>query len=526
MTSAFPGSGEGGPASSQGTERSLAALIGPVQERMAHLDARALMAWEPATTFDALRAAGDPPPLLQAGPTPARGDGPIAIWGRRLRAAECSPVELAERVLREIEADNAATHVFITIDREGALAAARAAAAELRRGYDRGPLHGIPVAIKDIVETAGLATTGGSRLRARHVPVRDAFVVARLRQAGAVIVGKANTHEFAAGGTGENPHYGTARNPWDGGRVPGGSSSGSAVAVATGLVAGALGTDTGGSVRIPAHCCGIVALKPTYGRVSRAGVFPLAWSLDHVGPMTATVGDAAALLGAIAGQDPEDATTSPLPVPDFGARLGEGPSLRGTRIGIPEGWLDAAVQPGVKAAFERALRALQSLGAELHACTLPPPGELAPVNRAIAFAEGTAYHWADLNERGELYGPDVRARKEAGRLVSGVQYLQAQRLRAQLCRQVGALLRERADVIATPTLPIVAPRLGEGGDVIRFTAWVNLLGLPAVSVPCGLADGLPVGLQLIGRAFREGPLLRVAAAYEQARGPFPAPGAA
>ncbi len=501
-------------------------LIGPVHERMARLDARALMAWEPATTFDALRAAGDPPPLLLAGPTPARGDGPIATWGRRLRAAAESPVELAERVLRAIEAGNAESHVFITVDRDGAMAAARAAESELRRGHDRGPLHGIPVAIKDIVETAGLRTTGGSRLRAEHVPARDAFVVARLRQAGAVIVGKANTHEFAAGGTGENPHYGTARNPWGTDRVPGGSSAGSAVAVATGLAAAALGTDTGGSIRIPAHCCGIVGLKPTYGRVSRAGVFPLAWSLDHVGPMTATVGDAAALLGVIAGPDPDDAASSPLAVPDFGARLGEAASLRGTRIGIPEGWCEHAVQPGVRAMVERALRALESLGASLVDCRLPPAGDLAPVNRAIAFAEGTAYHWADLNERGDLYGADVRARKEAGRLVTGVQYLQAQRLRAQLCREVGALLRERVDCIATPTLPIVAPRLGEGGDVIRFTAFVNLLGVPAVSVPCGLAEGLPVGLQLIGRAFREGDLLRVAAAYELARGPFPAPGAA
>jgi aspartyl-tRNA(Asn)/glutamyl-tRNA(Gln) amidotransferase subunit A len=239
--------------------------------------------------------------------------------------------------------------------------------------------------------------------------------------------------------------------------------------------------------------------------------------------MAATVGDAAALLGVIAGPDPDDGTTSPLAVPDFGARLGGSASLRGIRIGIPEGWLDAAVQPGVKAMFERALRALASLGADLRPCQLPAAGELGPINRAIAFAEGTAYHWADLNERGDLYGPDVRARKEAGRLVSGVQYLQAQRLRAQLCREVGALLRERVDCIATPTLPIVAPRLGEGGDVIRFTAFVNLLGLPAVSVPCGLSEGLPVGLQLIGRAFREADLLRVAAAYEQDRGPWPAP---
>jgi aspartyl-tRNA(Asn)/glutamyl-tRNA(Gln) amidotransferase subunit A len=507
----------------------VASMIGPVQERLARLDARALQAWEPATTFDALRAAGDPPPLVVPSPTPARGEGPIAVWGRRLRAAECSPVELTSRILARIDAENPQRRAYITVDHEGALRAARAAEAELRAGVDRGPLHGIPVAVKDIVETAGLRTTGGSRLRAEHVPARDAFVVHRLRQAGAVIVGKANTHEFAAGGTGENPHYGSARNPWDPERVAGGSSSGSAVAVAAGLALGAVGTDTGGSIRIPAACCGVVGLKPTYGRVSRAGVFPLAWSLDHVGPMAGSVGDAAALLGVMAGADPEDPASAPWPVPDFGARLGETASLRGLRLGIPRGWTAAGVQPGVRAAFEGALRALQSLGAELREVDLPEPDALAPVNRAIAFAEGTAYHWADLQQHPELYGADVRARKEAGRLVTGVQYLQAQRLRAQLCRQVGAILRE-VDALATPTLPVVAPRFGEatgyGADLIRFTAFVNLLGLPAVSVPCGLADGLPAGLQLVGRAFREADLLRVAGAYEQARGPWPPAGGA
>ncbi|HVB09449.1 MAG TPA: amidase [Bacillota bacterium] len=505
-------------------------MIGPVNERMARVDARALQAFEPATTFDALRAAGDSPPVLVPGPTPIRGEGPMAIWGRRLRAAAISPVELTDRVLRVIESENPQMRAFITVDPDGARRAAAAAEQELRRGIDRGPLHGIPIAVKDIVETAGLKTTGGSRLRADHIPARDAFIVRRLRMAGAIIVGKANTHEFAAGGTGENPHYGTARNPWDPERVPGGSSSGSGVALAAGLVFGAIGTDTGGSVRIPAACCGVVGLKPTYGRVSRAGVFPLAWSLDHIGPMAMSVGDAAAMLGAIAGLDPEDGTSAAWPVPDFGARLGEVGNLRGVRLGVPSAWLATSVQPGVRTGFECALRALASMGAELRECELPDPESLAPINRAIAFAEATAYHWADLNERPTLYGEDVRARKEAGRHVTGVQYLQAQRLRAELCRRVGELLRDQVDFIATPTLPIVAPKKGGaggyGGDLIRFTAFVNLLGLPALSVPCALEGGLPVGLQLIGRCFREADLLRVGAAYEQARGAWPAaPGA-
>jgi aspartyl-tRNA(Asn)/glutamyl-tRNA(Gln) amidotransferase subunit A len=510
-------------------------MVGPVRRRLERVDARALQPWEPAVAFDPLRAAGERPPQLRPGPTPAVGPGPLAAAARRLRRRELSARELTESVLARIGDDP--LRAYITLDPAGARAAADRADAELGAGCDRGPLHGIPVAVKDIIATAGLRTTAGSRLLADHVPARDAAVVRRLRAAGAVIVGKANTHEFAAGPTGENPHFGSARNPWHTGRVAGGSSSGSAVAVAAGLALAALGTDTGGSVRIPAHCCGVVGLKPTYGRVSRAGVFPLAWSLDHVGPLGASVGDVAALLGAVAGFDPEDPTTADLPVPDFAARLGERDLARltGVRIGVPEAWLDGRVQPGVRAAFTAALQVLAALGTELRAVELPAPDDLAPLNRAIAFAEGTAYHWADVQERPELYGADVLARKRAGAEVSAVAYLQAQRLRAEFCRRVAALWAT-VDALATPTLPCVAPppgtALGYGADMIRFTAFVNLLGLPAVSVPCGFAGpdggaaagpGLPVGLQLVGRAFREADLLRLAAAYEAARGPWPQP---
>jgi aspartyl-tRNA(Asn)/glutamyl-tRNA(Gln) amidotransferase subunit A len=402
-----------------------------------------------------------------------------------------------------------------------------------------GPLHGAAVALKDILETADLETTGGSRLRAGYLPRRDATCWARLRAAGALCLGKTNLTEFAAGPTGENDHYGPTRNPRDPRRVAGGSSGGSAAAVAAGLCGVALGTDTGGSVRIPAACCGVVGLKPTYGRVSRAGVFPLSWSLDHVGPIARTVRDAALCLHAMAGSDPEDPTTwhrPPLP-PAETLGLPRPTGLRGLRLGVPVGWLEEGSPGGpeapatgglptadaVRAAFARVLDVCRALGAEVVEVDLGSADAATAVNRLIALPESAAYHQPDLQARPEAFGPRVRGRLLSGRLVQAETYLQALRLRTQLCRRYAEVLTgpRGVQLLVTPTLPTVAPPLGcgpaEALALLRFCAPFNVVGWPAITLPCGEdADGLPVGVQLAAGPFREPELLGAAAALEAA----------
>jgi aspartyl-tRNA(Asn)/glutamyl-tRNA(Gln) amidotransferase subunit A len=448
----------------------------------------------------------------------------IAEVGDLFRRRALSPVELARAYLDRIQRLDGDLLAYITVLQDEALAAAAAAEREIARGEDRGPLHGVPIALKDLVMTRGVRTTCGSRILRDWIPDTDATVARRLADAGAVLLGKLNMHEFAYGPTGVNPHYGTSRNPWDRHRIPGGSSSGSGVAVAAGLCAGALGTDTGGSVRIPAALCGIVGLKPTYGRVSRAGVIPLAWSLDHVGPMTRTVEDAALLLQVLAGRDPADPSTPAVPVPDYRPALQGG--VRGLRLGVPKDLFFERLDPEVRAAVTAAARSLEGLGAVVEEIPLPKIQHAGPASFAIIASEAMAYHEAYLRTRAGEYGEDVRARLTTGQFVLAHQYLKAQRARQVIRADVDGVLT-RVDALLLPTTPIPAPRPDEREVtvdgvtedarwwLIRCTRPINVTGHPALSVPCGLtAAGLPIGLQVVGRAFDEATLLRIGHAFE------------
>jgi aspartyl-tRNA(Asn)/glutamyl-tRNA(Gln) amidotransferase subunit A len=448
----------------------------------------------------------------------------IAEAGDRIRRRALSPVELTRAYLDAIQARDAECRCYITLLAEGALAAAAAAEREICSGQYRGPLHGIPVALKDLVLTRGIRTTCGSRILKDWVPDTDATVVVRLAAAGAILLGKLNLHEFAYGPTGVNPHYGTPVNPWGSHRMPGGSSSGSAASVASGLSAGALGTDTGGSIRIPASLCGIVGLKQTYGLVSRAGVVPLAWSLDHIGPMTRTVTDAALMLQVLAGRDTADPSTAAVAIPDY--RRGMGGDPRGLRVGIVREMFFERLDPEVRDALEAAVRALEGLGVRVQEVRLPRVHHAGPATFAIITAESMAYHEPYLRTRASEYGADVRARLMTGQFVLATQYLKAQRARQVLRAEVDGVLAT-VDALLIPTTPIPAPRTDEreatvGGVTDDVRAWltrctrpINLTGHPALSVPCGLtASGLPIGLQLVGRYFDEVTLLRLGRAYE------------
>ena len=452
----------------------------------------------------------------------------IADLARMIATKELSPVEVVRAHLDRIAAVDATLRAFITVTADDALDAARAAEQALVRGDATGPLHGVPVGLKDLCDTAGVRTTGGSRILADNVPTVDAAVVARLKAAGAIVVGKLNMHEFAYGPQGLNAHYGTPVNPWDRAthRLPGGSSSGSGVALAAGLCAGATGSDTGGSIRMPASLCGVTGLKPTYGRVSRAGVLPLSWTMDHVGPMARSAADCALMLGAMAGYDPADASTSVLPVPDYRAALtGE---VKGLRVGLlRRSFLDVAV-PDVAAAVEQAARVLESLGARVDEVVLERIPHVAGASYAIVAAEALAYHATWLRTRAADYQADVRDRLRLGVLVSGDDYVRAQRVRALVRDEVDEALRHR-DVLLAPATPIVATRIdeaevdirGERMDVrsalIRLTRPFNLSGHPACALPCGFtAGGLPIGLQIVGRPFDEATVLRAADTYQRA----------
>lgn len=448
----------------------------------------------------------------------------LADAGEQIRRRALSPVELTRAYLDRIQQKDGDLLAYITVLRAEALAAATAAEQEIGQGRYRGPLHGIPIALKDLVMTRGVRTTCGSRILRDWVPESDATVASRLAEAGAVLLGKLNMHEFAYGPTGMNPHHGTPKNPWGPHRMPGGSSSGSAVAVAMGLCAGTLGTDTGGSIRIPASLCGIVGLKPTYGRVSRAGVIPLAWSLDHVGPMARTVTDAALLLQVLAGSDPADPSTATVPVPEYRQAL-QG-DVRGLRLGLPKEYFFEKVDPEVRAAVLQAARALEGLGASVEEVSLPRIPHAGPAVFAIISSEATAYHEPYLKTRAAEYGADVRARLMTGQFVLATQYLKAQRARRIIRAEVDAALT-RVDALLIPSTPIPAPRTDQrevtlDGSIEDARSWltrctrpINLTGHPALSIPCGLtAGGLPIGLQLVGRNFDEATLLRLGAAYE------------
>ena len=444
----------------------------------------------------------------------------VAEAGRLIRRRELSPVELTQACLQRIERLDGRINAFITVTGEQAIAAARQVEAEIAGGSHRGPLHGIPVGLKDIFGVANVRMTGGSKILAENVATEDSVATARLKAAGAVFLGKLNLHEFAFGATGINPHYGPARNPWDAERITGGSSSGSGAAVAGGECPAALGTDTGGSIRIPASLCGIVGLKPTYGRVSKRGVLPLSWSLDHVGAMTRTVADAAIVLQAIAGYDEGDGSSTGEPVPDYNAAPNGG--LRGLRVGVPREFFFENVDPEVEKSVQSAIGVLGELGAIVTEVEVPLIAEIPGALTAMMLPEALAYHQKWMAERPDDYGDDVRYRLELGSGYLAVHYVQAQRLRGIAVEAWRQDVFSKVDLIATPTTPVTARPISEGDlqvtfSLIRFTNLFNFLGLPAISLPCGFStEGLPIGLQLAGRWWDEGTMLRAAHAYEQA----------
>ncbi|MBI3330250.1 MAG: Asp-tRNA(Asn)/Glu-tRNA(Gln) amidotransferase subunit GatA [Nitrospinae bacterium] len=444
----------------------------------------------------------------------------------RIRAKEISPVEVTRAQLERIDSLDKTLNAYITVLPDQALQEARKAEQEIVRGDYRGPFHGVPIAVKDLFESGGMKTTAGSLLLKDYVPAQDATALARLRQQGAILLGKLNLHEFAYGGTGVNPHYGTSKNPWSLDRVPGGSSSGSGVAVAAGIAFGSLGTDTGGSVRLPAAFCGIVGLKPTYGRCSRAGIIPLAWSLDHPGPMVRSVGDAALMLNVIAGHDPRDPATAPRPVPDYTHGLAG--DLQGVRIGLPRPVFLDDLDPEVEAAVKGAMRDLESLGARIEIIPLPKMRHAQFISAIIIAAEAAAYHLESLRMRAHQFGPDVCARLKLGTLLPAWAYLKAQRMREAIRREMVAAMAQ-VDVLLTPTVAVEAPTIEQctvkSGDplppvltqVARLTRPFNLTGSPVISIPCGFTfSGLPIGMQIVGKPFDEAMVLRVAHAYEQA----------
>jgi aspartyl-tRNA(Asn)/glutamyl-tRNA(Gln) amidotransferase subunit A len=451
----------------------------------------------------------------------------IVDLARLIRTKAISPVEVVRAYLDRISARDDELKSFLTVTGDAALDAARSAESRLVGGEDVGPLHGVPVALKDLCDTAGVKTTGGSTILADNVPSADATAVARLKAAGAIVLGKLNMHEFAYGPQGINEHYGTAVNPWDAAthRLPGGSSSGSGVAVAAGLCAGATGSDTGGSIRIPAALCGITGLKPTYGRVSRAGALPLSWTMDHLGPMARSAADCALMLRAMAGYDPADPSTSVLPVPDYAAALTG--DVKALRIGLLRvSFLDAS-DAEVAAAVERAAAHLESLGARVDEVSLPGVAHVAAASFAIVAAEALAYHATWIRTRARDYQRDVSERLKMGVFVTGEDYVRAQRIRALVRDEVDEALRHR-DVLLAPATPIAAPRLDETEvqldgrriDVrtalIRLTRPFNLSGHPACALPCGFtAGGLPIGMQLVGRPFDEATVIRAADAYQR-----------
>lgn len=443
----------------------------------------------------------------------------ISELAPRLASGDLSPIALTEAVLARIARYNPTLNAYITVTEESAREAARAAESAIRAGNYLGPLHGIPIAIKDLFATRGVRTTFGSQVFADWVPDYDAAVVERLRNAGAVLIGKTNLHELAYGTTSANAHFGAVRNPWNSACHPGGSSGGSAAAVAAGLACAALGSDTGASVRQPAACCGIVGLKPTFGRVSKFGALPLAWSMDHVGPMTRTVRDCALLLQVLAGYDARDPGCVRRVVPDFLARLTN--DIRGCRIGVARDYFFEDCEPEVVAAVEESLQVLRDLGAKVEDIVLPDMRAALAAGALIIAVEAASYHAADLRERPQAFSSELQAALELGGYYSAVHYVQAQRMRRRLSEQLRLAMRG-FDALAMPTSPVPATEIANdppGHTALRSrnTLPFDFISLPAISVHCGFTKvGLPIGLQLVGEAFAEPRVLQLAYAYEQA----------
>ena len=444
-----------------------------------------------------------------------------------LRRRELSPVELMKAYLERCQALEPVLNSFITLLPEQALEQARQAEKDIRAGGWRGPLHGLPFAIKDLFAAQGVRNTLGSKAFDRSVAGQDSGVVAALKRAGAILLGKTNLNPLAYGAIAKEGDYdyGHMHNPWDPTCVSGGSSGGSGSATASGECAFAVGSDTGGSVRIPSSLCGIVGLKPTYGRLSRRGLSTLSWSLDHAGPMTRSVEDCALVLNAASGYDPEDPSSADVPVPDFTKSLGTG--LKGLSIGVPKEYFEVPVDPQVRQLVEEALRKLGELGASVREVSWPLYHYYESISTPILLAEGAAAYRGLVSEKGARLCPPLRMRLETGLFVSAPDYLQAQQARLLFNRESRRLL-EQVDLLAGPSTPITATKIGVtdvdiGGKTMgviaahtQYLSAFNLNGLPALTLPCGFAGGLPVGLQLAGRPFEEGTVLRAAQAYEQA----------
>ena len=439
---------------------------------------------------------------------------------RQVKSGALSPVELARLHLERIAAIDPQLNAFITVTAEEAMRQARQAESEIRQGQYRGPLHGLPLALKDLFETEGIRTTAGSKFFADSIPAEDASVVRKLKAGGAVFLGKLNMHEIALGVTNVNPHFGACHNPWALDRIPGGSSGGSGAALAAGLCLGSLGSDTGGSIRIPSSLCGIVGLKPTYGRVSLRGVIPLSWNLDHAGPMARRVRDVAILLGQIAGYDPADPASVDTPVGDYLSQLEGG--VRGWRVALASGEFYAAAEPEVLAAVRQAAGQFEKLGAQVTSVELPEARRAAQANGLMTPSDGAAYHRERMQAHPENFGADVLRRLQTGAAYTSSEYALARRTQSELRRRYEQFFAEY-DLLLSPTTPVAAPPI-EGPDAVeqarrltRFTAPFNLTGLPAISLPCGFtSEGLPIGLQIVSRPWNEAGLLRAAYAYEQA----------
>jgi aspartyl-tRNA(Asn)/glutamyl-tRNA(Gln) amidotransferase subunit A len=447
----------------------------------------------------------------------------VAEGAALLRDRKLSPVEWTQALLTRIAAVDAHYNAFLAVTADAALAQAKTAEAEIAKGQWRGPMHGVPYAAKDIFDIAGMATTCHSKLRKDHRAAADSFVVGKLRAAGAVLLGKASLHEFATGGPAFDLPWPPARNPWDRNRHPGGSSSGSGAALAAGLAPAALGTDTGGSVRNPATCCGVIGLKPTYGAVSLGGVFPLTYSLDHVGPMTRTVEDNAILFHAIAGHDPADPTSTARATPDCLTDLKTG--LKGLRIGLIEHFYqeDAAADPDQVRAIEQAVDVLRRLGASVKTIRVSPLSLWTDCNRTIHQAESYAIHERDVRERPEDYADLTRKRLLPGAFVSAAKYIKAQQLRAVLCREFAEAMRD-LDAVVTLSSLLLPCRIDDPAAIAKTydqqcRLVFNVTGTPAISVPTGrTADGIPLAMQIAGHAFDEPVVYRVAQAYCEAAG--------
>jgi aspartyl-tRNA(Asn)/glutamyl-tRNA(Gln) amidotransferase subunit A len=446
----------------------------------------------------------------------------------RIRSGELSPVELTQASLDRIERLEPQLNAFLEVFTEGALAQAREAEAEIRSGSYKGPLHGITIALKDLIDVEGTVTTGGSTVLKDNMATSDATVTRLLKEAGSIIIGKAALVEFAMGATGVNPHYGPSHNPWNIDRICCGSSMGSAAAVAGGLSVGALGSDTGGSIRMPAAVTGIAGLKPTYGRISRAGVLDLSWSCDHVGPMTRTVADCAHMMNVLAGYDPADPASSQQPVPDFTSELERG--FKGLRVGVPKEFFFDDVDPEIEAAVRAGIDLMEREGASVEEVSMPWVALGRTINSGLLVAEAAAVHRSVIQTRAAELSPAIRARLESAIIVPAVDYIDTQRARRKFIEQMDDAMSD-LDVLITPSVPIQTPTIAEctpppgsadapgGGALTQFTGVFDTTGQPSLSMNCGFTkDGMPIGMMINGRAFDEVSVLRAGAAFERAAG--------